>query len=158
VCSTGAVIVADWKLLAGGYGHAGHLDSLIVQQTLTDKNGEFSVPAWGPTMRPSFTILDKAPRLILFKSGYEHAALWNEQSSNAFVRRSDWSGRTVTLKRFSGTAEKRVETLRLVLSITALQPLALIEILREKSSYYQLAPALFDHVERLLKTHPRSGS
>jgi hypothetical protein len=146
----GVVIVADWKLLAGGYGHGGHLDSLVVQETLTDKNGEFAFPQWGPKLRPSFTMLDKAPWLILFKSGFEHAALWNEQSSNGFVRRSDWDGHTVKLERFVGTAAKRIEMLRLVLSISALQPLALAEILRERSLYYQYAPALFDHMERLL--------
>ena len=146
----GVVIVADWKLLAGGYGHGGHLDSLVVQETLTDKNGEFAFPQWGPKLRPSFTMLDKAPWLILFKSGFEHAALWNEQSSNGFVRRSDWDGHTVKLERFAGTAAKRIEMLRLVLSISALQPLALAEILRERSLYYQYAPALFDHMERLL--------
>jgi hypothetical protein len=146
----GVVIVADWKLLAGGYGHGGHLDSLVVQETLTDKNGEFAFPQWGPKLRPSFMMLDKAPWLILFKSGFEHAALWNEQSSNGFVRRSDWDGHTVKLERFVGTAAKRIEMLRLVLSISALQPLALAEILRERSLYYQYAPALFDHMERLL--------
>jgi hypothetical protein len=153
----GVVVVADWKLLAGGYGHGGHLSSLVVQETVTDKTGVFAFPEWGPKMRPSFTMLDKAPWLILFKSGYEHGALWNEQSSNAFVRQSDWNGRTVTLKRFSGTPEKRVKTLNLVLSISALQPLALHEILREKSLYYRLDPALFDHIQRLLSQPKRTG-
>jgi hypothetical protein len=151
----GVVVVADWKLLGGGYGHGGHLDSLVVQETVTGKNGEFALPEWGPKMRPSFTMLDKAPWLILFKSRYEHGALWNEQSSNGFVRRSDWDGQTVKLKRFSGTAQRRLEILNLVLSISALQPLALHEVLREKSLYYRLDPALFDHIQRLLNEPER---
>jgi hypothetical protein len=151
----GVVVVADWKLLAGGYGHGGHLNSLVVQETVTDKNGEFALPEWGPKMRPSFTMLDKAPWLILFKSSYEHGALWNAQSSNGFVRRSDWDAQTVKLRRFSGTAQKRLEILNLVLSLSALQPLALHEVLREKSLYYRLDPALFDHIERLLNEPER---
>jgi hypothetical protein len=149
----GVVIVADWKLLAGGYGHGGHLDSLVVHETLTDKNGEFAFPQWGPKMRPSFTMLDKAPWLILFKSGFEHAALWNAQSSNGFVRRSDWDGHTLTLKRFSGSARKRLETLDLVVSLSKLQPQMLREVLADEPLYAPWPPhgsALFNHVRYLL--------
>jgi hypothetical protein len=149
----GVVIVADWKLLAGGYGHGGHLDSLVVQETLTDKNGEFAFPQWGPKLRPSFTMLDKAPWLILFKSGFEHAALWNEQSSNGFVRRSDWDGHTVKLRRFVETAQKRLETLDLVLSLSQLQPLLLQELLKEEPIYSHWpgdGPLFFRHVRSLL--------
>jgi hypothetical protein len=149
----GVVVVADWKLLAGGYGHGGHLNSLVVQETVTDKTGVFAFPEWGPRMRPSFTMLDKAPWLILFKSGYEHGALWNEQSSNGFVRRSDWDGHTLKLKRFSGTALKRLETLDLVLSLSQLQPLVLQELLKEESSYPHWpgeGPLFFPHVRSLL--------
>jgi hypothetical protein len=149
----GVVIVADWKLLAGGYGHGGHINSLVVQETVTNKNGEFGFPKWGPKMRPSFTMLDKAPWLILFKSGYEHGALWNEQGSNGFVRRSDWDDRTVKLKRFVGTAQKRLETLDLVLSLSKLQEQMLRELLAEEPLYASWPPhaaALFNHVRYLL--------
>jgi len=149
----GVVIVADWKLLAGGYGHGGHINSLIVQETVTDSNGEFAFPEWGPKIRPSFTKLDKAPWLILFKSGYEHGALWNEQSSNGFVRRSDWDGLTVKFKRFSGTAQKRLETLDLVLSLSESQPLLLQELLKEEPNYPHWpgeGPLFFRHVRSLL--------
>jgi hypothetical protein len=147
----GVVIVADWKLLAGGYGHGGHLDSLVVQETLTDKNGEFAFPQWGPKLRPSFMMLDKAPWLILFKSGFEHAALWNEQSSNEFVRRSDWDRKTVSLHRFSGTAERRLDNLQTVLMVSELQPLLLEEIQKEGASYYKKNPAFFDHIDSILR-------
>jgi hypothetical protein len=149
----GVVIVADWKLLAGGYGHGGHISSLVVQETVSDQDGQFMLPEWGPRVRPSFTRLDKAPWLILFKSGYEHSALWNEQNSNSFVRRSDWDARRVTLKRFSGTAEKRLETLDLMVSLSRLQPHMLREILAEESRYASWPArgyALFNHVRYLL--------
>ena len=150
----GVVVVADWKLLAGGYGHGGHIDSLVVQETVTDKTGVFAFPEWGPKMRPSFTMLDKAPWLILFKSGYEHGALWNEQSSNGFVRRSDWDNQTLKLKQFFGTVEKRLSILDLVLSLSELEPLMLKELLKEEPAYPHWpgeGPLFFRHVKSLLR-------
>lgn len=149
----GVVVVADWKLLSGGYGHSGHLDSLIVQETVTDTNGEFAFPEWGPTMRPSFTMLDKAPWLIVFKAAYDYQALWNELPSNAFTRQSEWSGKTLSLKRFSGSAEKRLDALDTLLSISGLQPTMLKEILADEPlhrSWPSRAEALFRHAKYLL--------
>ncbi len=48
-----AVVVADWKLYGGGMGHGGHRNSLLVEETLSDTNGEFRFGKWGPKLRPA---------------------------------------------------------------------------------------------------------
>ena len=150
----GAVVVADWKLYGGGMGHGGHRDSLFVEETVTDSNGEFRFGKWGPKLRPLSGELDTAPWLVVFKAGYEHRFLPNEYDSNWFVRRSDWDRKTVELQRFVGTAEQRVERLVGVLSLSELQQRMLQEILAEEGSYARWpgeGPALFSHVRTLLK-------
>ena len=131
----GAVVVANWILLAGGYGHGGHMNSLVVEQVLTDANGEFRFHKWGPKIRPAYQALDYAPALIIFKNGYEHRYLENETLSNAFVRRSEWSGKEIYLKRFKGDAAQRLDMLTIVLEISALQPLMLRELANEEPLY-----------------------
>jgi hypothetical protein len=145
----GAVIVADWKLYGGGIGHGGHRESLFVEETTTDANGEFTFGKWGPKKRPAYAALDTAPWLVIFKNGYGHRFLPNEAESNARVRRSDWNARTIELGRFVGTPEQRVDALRTVLSLSGLQPVMLAEIAKESRLYRRVAPAFFDHVERL---------
>ena len=146
----GAVVVADWKLYGGGMGHGGHRDSLFVEETVTDSNGEFRFGKWGPKLRPLSGELDTAPWLVVFKAGYEHRFLPNEYDSKWFVRRSDWDGRAIELRRFAGTAYQRVHILRLAWRLSENQPNMLTEILREKSDYYNYAPAMFDRIETIL--------
>jgi hypothetical protein len=153
----GAVVVADWKLYGGGIGHGGHHKSLFVEETVTDANGEFTFGKWGPKQRPAHAVLNTAPWLLVFKSGYQHRLLSNEADSNRAVCRSDWNERTVELERFIGTSEQRVDTLRLVLSLSELQPRLLREIDKESGLYRRSDPAFVDHVRDLAagrETHP----
>ena len=145
----GAVVVADWKLYGGGIGHGGHRDSLLVEETTTDANGDFTFGKWGPKKRPAYAVLDTAPWLVIFKTGYQHRFLPNSADSNESVRRSDWNERNIELKRFVGTPEQRVDALRTVLSLSELQPLMLGEIAKEGRLYRRVAPAFFDHVQGL---------
>jgi len=154
----GAVVVVDWKLYGGGVGHGGYRSSLLVRETVTDADGRFAFPVWGPMLRPSYQVLDRAPWLIVFKSGYEHQALWNERRSNECVRRSEWNGRTVALAKFAGSAKVRLDHLGTLVLISALQPSLLREILKEKPIYFRERPAFFDHLESLLATSSRQPS
>lgn len=154
----GAVVVADWKLFGGGPGHGGHRGSLLVQATVSGADGQIALPAWGPLWRPSYRVLDRAPWLTVFKSGYEHRALWNERKSNGFVRRSEWDGRTIELSRFTGSAKVRVEQLELVFMIAPLEERLIREILKERPRYFSAAPAFFDHLESLLARSSRQPS
>jgi hypothetical protein len=146
----GAAVVADWKLYGGGMGHGGHRSSMLVEETVTDSNGEFRFGKWGPKLRPYYGILDTAPWLVIFKSGYEQRFLPNDQDSNWIVRRSDWNGHQIELTVFRGTPQERLNHLDLALTNSDGRPVTLREILKEKPAYYRYGPAFFDNVERLL--------
>jgi hypothetical protein len=148
----GAVVVADWKLYGGGMGHGGHRDSLFVEETVTDSNGEFRFGKWGPKLRPLSGELDTAPWLVVFKAGYEHRFLPNEYDSNWFVRRSDWDRKTIELKHFAGTPDQRIHTLQLTWQLSEDAPQMLTEILRERADYYKYAPPMFDRIQSILSS------
>ena len=127
---------------------------MIVEETLTDVNGEFRFGKWGPKLRPYYGVLDTAPWLVIFKSGYEHRFLPNEHDSNGFLRRSDWNGQTLALPRFAGSAAQRLSVLTLVLSLSELQPHMLREILSEQESHSSWpgeGPAFFRHVKDIVQ-------
>jgi len=127
----GAVVVADWKLYSGGVGHGGHRDSLLVEATQTSTAGDFSFGKWGPKMRPAWTALDDAPRIVVLKRSYEIFNQWNDEDSNGFVRRSDANGQTIKLTRSTASAEKRLSDLRWLLLISPLPDLLRRGILEE---------------------------
>jgi hypothetical protein len=59
---------------------------------------------------------DIQPQLTVFKSGYQHRILFNEARSNAvYSGKSDWSGKPIDLKKFSGTPKEWLETLERVI-------------------------------------------
>lgn len=156
----GTVVIADWKLYGGGMGHGGHRNSLLVKETLTDANGEFSFGKWGPKMRPAWEILDKGPRLVVLKSNYTYANLWNEADSNWFVRGSHWDGKTIRLKKFAGTSQARINSLNSLLFVSPPPPLMLREILKEESLYPTSrggSSAFFQHIKELLVRAERAA-
>jgi len=153
----GAVIVAQWILFVGGIGHGGHNQTLHIAEVITDKNGNYFIPGWGPTLRPPLTELDNLdPQILVFKSGYKHKALINEKDSDSSVRVSDWDGKTIELERFSGDTGERFRELEFVLmncrGCSEKIRCLFREILREESSYPSWpggAKAFFNHVRQL---------
>ena len=101
----GVVVTANWQLEQGTAGGNIQAGQLMVMEAVTDNEGKFSFPAWGPkTTRESFLVNDD-PQLLLFKSGYEYRRLNNPYSSDRElrlrpVRRSVWNGRVIALKLF----------------------------------------------------------
>lgn len=104
----GVVVTANWQLEQGTMGGNIQVGQLMVMETVTDKDGRFSFPAWGPkTAWQSFLVNDD-PQLLLFKSGYEYRRLFNRYTSDRelrtrSLRRSDWNGKTIELTPFKGT-------------------------------------------------------
>ncbi len=107
----GAVVVAHW-VLEGGI-HVDRIGDLVILETVTDKTGRFNFPSWGPIRhwKPSrLTNLD--PEILIFKSGYESRRLINQATKEAIegkafpARRSDWHGKIIKMKKFSGTLEE----------------------------------------------------
>ncbi len=104
----GAVIVAEWKLYSQGIGSGGHGGALNTLETVTDGDGRYHLPGWGPRPRPPFAYLDHLdPEIIVFKSDYYPESLANEVLGSAnrnrdMVRTSKWDDRVIKLRRFTG--------------------------------------------------------
>ncbi len=105
----GAVVVANWDLFHELWGEGSHgVRSLQITEVVTDKDGKYVVPGWGPKLRPCFTYLDHDdPALNVFKSGYEPRGWGNYHDSNSWMRVSEWDGRPLELKPFHGTPHDR---------------------------------------------------
>lgn len=99
----GVIVVAHWSLRADGIypGGSPYAGELMVMETVTDKEGRFALPGWGPTTVWGKFLESNVPELILFKSGYHYKRLFNQNRTDfeQSVRRSEWNGRTVKLSR-----------------------------------------------------------
>lgn len=125
---SGVIVVAIWQLKAiSGLG-----PRLQVSETLTDHQGRFSIPGWGPRMRPPLTEFRRSsPRLVFFKRGYvplvlynesrrevekaypnyrtmstrdlREATQWHEGTASDVVQESMWNGLTIQVEPFRGT-------------------------------------------------------
>jgi len=109
------IVVANWGLHVGTIDGRKPGGQLVVMETVADKDGRFSFPAWGPKRRPFNTFLDNMdPGLALFKPGYEYRGMQNSVKSyvnNNQVRQSRWSGKTIELKKFDGNMKKYARNL-----------------------------------------------
>lgn len=116
----GVVVTANWELRGGASpGGSTAVGQLMVLEAVTDKNGRFYFPAWGPIRQFKGELHNHDPKLVLFKSGYEYRILSNKSRFDAEaalepMRRSQWSGKTIELQPFKGTAKeyaKRISSL-----------------------------------------------
>lgn len=130
----GVIVVAHWQLFYSTVGGRVPGDQLMVLEAVTDKDGKFTFPAWGPKKVPKYKpqkgdvwiahipflvpdsyLDDRDPALILFKPGYEYRRLQNPSRSttdHSTVRRSMWNGKTIELKKFKGSLEEQLENFR----------------------------------------------
>jgi hypothetical protein len=109
----GVFVVARWDL--------SHLMSrghtiLHAMEAVTDANGEFYFPPWGPKPRPTFTSLwGGDPHLIFFKPGYQPVTRGNPVApDDSSLRVSRLHGQTIEMKPFRGTIEIWLQLLRLL--------------------------------------------
>jgi hypothetical protein len=104
----GANVVATWNLEGGLEGGAitGHA---MVMEAVTDANGQFRFPGWGPTLGyAAGEIKAAAPELLIFKSGYRY---WTARNHGLlrpapFYMHSDYNGAVIKLDRFTGSVEE----------------------------------------------------
>lgn len=120
----GVNIVAHWQL-EGGLEGGNNVGQMMVMEAVTDANGKFSFPAWGPKEMPiglpwyhaNARLKNMDPEILLFKSGYESLRLLNSKpldkikDKTPFVRTSDWNGKMVEMKRFRGSLKEYAENL-----------------------------------------------
>lgn len=98
----GVHVIAEWAV-RGGMNYGDVVGYMNVMEAVTDQDGRFHFPGWGP--RPNFhfgEIRQAAPALILFKSGYQYTSMENNGNSldaAPHATRSDWNHQTITMKR-----------------------------------------------------------
>jgi hypothetical protein len=129
------VVVALWELR-----QVSARPRLHVAETMTDAQGRFHIPGWGPKLRPPLAELgDRSPLLLFFKRGFVPLRLHNEsrarveqfvpnyrtlptrqlQEMIAWHRGSPedalqdciWDGLTLQLEPFQGSAERWLQYL-----------------------------------------------
>lgn len=117
----GVHVVAQWILNTGLFFHSSHVTRLHILETVTDAQGEYHFPAWGPKPRPVLARLDWGtdPILTFFKPGYRVLSRNNyspppENEEEMAVRVSRWHGKTVALEPFRGTTDDWIRQLQLV--------------------------------------------
>src|SRR6267378_4169553 len=100
-------IVAQWKIDRAWVGDDKAL--LHVTEAVTDKDGNYSFPAWGPiTLSPLADFGEgRDPLLSIFKSGYDVEFLDNGIISDTRYRRTPlgefkWNGEITRLRKWSG--------------------------------------------------------
>lgn len=103
----GVIVVARWRLnWTTGPGSAG--GTINTLEAVTDKEGKFFIPGWGPRPRPAFGYLNHLdPELRFFKSNFYPVGLANrlfsyEHHNRSAVRTSMWDGKVIQLKPFKG--------------------------------------------------------
>ena len=113
----GVIVVAHWEvkrvvptfvpIMPFGNDPRGPFQ-LQIMETVTDANGRFHFPAWGPLAVPPLAALgDRDPHLIFFKEGYVPWSISNGHPSTfdysaSSTRSSELNGTTIKLKKFEG--------------------------------------------------------
>ena len=94
----GVIVVVKWNIEY--WIHDVSAGNMLIGETLTDADGAYAFPAWGPRWPPPGTSLDRgAPDLVFFKPGYTLLRRGNEYRGQSLpsLRSSQWSGRVVEL-------------------------------------------------------------
>lgn len=114
----GVVVVAYWGMEKAWAWSVAPAGAIAVFEEVTDKDGYYRIPGWGPRWTPYYIRQTADPRIILFKNGYEPRFLRNMtvggsgyNSKGSFFRSSMWDGKTVEINQFTGTPEERLKML-----------------------------------------------
>lgn len=101
----GVVIVGVWfrgYMGAGGVVH----EFYDTRETVTDKNGDFSISGMGARMMTNIDFMD----IVIFKAGYEHLGLgpWSSFKTDPILkRRIEWEGDAAIIPLKKWTLEQR---------------------------------------------------
>jgi len=104
----GVIVVAHWQL-KGGLEGGTPIDELKILETVTDRNGRYFFPAWGPKFALSgfFGRLgSESPEILMYKQGYKFQRLINYWYRGRDTSKSEWDKKTVKLERFAGTLKE----------------------------------------------------
>ena len=105
----GAVVVARWTTY-DPWRNGSVLFQVL--DAVTDTNGAFALPGWGPKSCPTYASFDyEAPRILVFKQGYVPGDFYNMYPKSRFTDSSEWDGKQLPLKLFAGNKEERYHQL-----------------------------------------------
>jgi hypothetical protein len=115
-------LTANWQLERGTMGGYVPVGQIMIMETVTDENGRFYFPAWGPKFAAQGIINSQDPQILLFKNGYHPGGADNSASENLSpMRTSDSDGKTLELKPFKGDSAQYLNELeRLTLDLGSL--------------------------------------
>lgn len=99
----GVAVMAYWELHNGSLtGHSFGCGAVDVEGSVTDQEGQFHIPGWGPvSIFGSCGMREASPSMILFKSGYYAHGVNNnplDPLGTVSVSRSRWNGKTIQLR------------------------------------------------------------
>jgi len=101
----GVIVVAHWQL-KGGFEGGNPVGELQIIEAVTDQNGRYYFPSWGPKFAWSGHLKSESPEILMFKPGYKYLGVSNRWYRDRDTSKSDWNGKTVKLERFNGTLEE----------------------------------------------------
>ncbi|ROZ76072.1 carboxypeptidase-like regulatory domain-containing protein [Ramlibacter sp. WS9] len=118
----GANVTANWTVEEGNLAGTNTGGQIQILETVTDKNGRFFFPAWGPKPLPPKKngwwvdqyIGYEDPRMVFFKSGYKLVSASNyavSERNTARTRRSEWNGKTIKMKNLADQKKEYEESL-----------------------------------------------
>ncbi len=102
----GVAVVAYWELYRGSLtGDGMPCAAANVQETVTDKEGWFHIPGWGPVKGACGVMRNMNPFVYLFKPGYGYlrkaGGIGLNSSKPVSVAQVDWNGQAIKLSKFS---------------------------------------------------------
>ena len=98
----------------------------LFEETITDKEGRFHFPGWGPKrvprtlVSPAWRLSSDQPVIFLFKPGYpleqvrnpwESWMLGNSAWTGPLVRSSVWNEKTIEIKKYKGSGQQYIDAL-----------------------------------------------
>jgi hypothetical protein len=118
----GVNVVSRWYMHIPGFNGEEEVIKLI--EAVTDKDGRFYFPAWGPEAVPRDIPWDafksfQYPAIEFFKSGYEPMGVSNQITGSRpkpGTTESEWNGKTIEIKKFKGRMEVYALMVRTVVS------------------------------------------
>ena len=101
----GVIVVAHWQL-KGGFEGGNPVGELQIIEAVTDQNGRYYFPSWGPKFAWSGYLKSESPEILMFKPGYKYLGVSNRWYRDRDTSKSDWNGKTVKLEPFKRTLEE----------------------------------------------------
>lgn len=121
----GAVVVANWQLVAAGLDGYRNKGQLEVKETSTDKTGRFHFDGFTKLNLMFYELRSQDPQVVIFKPGYQYARVNNSYGSESpgAYRQAAVNGRVVQLRKVTAVVTPQREIYYMGLS-TTMEPIA----------------------------------